>query len=120
MRPDSPRDFGSERTQSFMPERLKTDQARFPLLDRDARLAGWSDDAPNFRETTLRHPEAEAKIGTPIVIVPALLMSEQHMRMAGGVPNEEGMWVLAIAQANCIRHMPIVIHADKPAEPAAA
>ncbi len=100
-----------------MPERLKTDQARFPLLDRDARLVGWSDDAPFFRETTLRHPEAEAAIGTPIVIVPALLMSEAHMRMAGGIPHEEGMWVLAIAHANCIRHMPIVIRAAEPAMP---
>jgi hypothetical protein len=100
-----------------MPERLKTDQARFPLLDRDARLLGWSDDAPFFREKTLRHPEAEAAIGTPIVIVPALLMSESHMRMAGGIPDEEGLWVLAIAHANCIRHMPIVIRAAEPAMP---
>lgn len=101
-----------------MPERLKTDQARFPLLDRDARLVGWSDDAPYFREKTLRHPEAEAAIGTPIVIVPALLMSEADMRMAGGMPHEDGMWVLAIAHANSIRHMPIVISAAKPAKPA--
>ncbi len=100
-----------------MPERLKTDQARFPLLDRNARLVGWSDDAPFFRETTLRHPEAEAAIGTPIVIVPALLMAEADMRTAGGAPDVEGMWVLAIAHANCIRHMPIVIRAAEPAMP---
>lgn len=98
-----------------MPERLKTNQARFPLLDRNARLVGWSDDAPFFRQNVLRHPEAEAAIGTPIVIVPALLMAEAHMRMAGGVPDVDGMWVLAIAHANCIRNMPIVIRAEEPA-----
>ena len=100
-----------------MPERLKTNQARFPLLDRDGRLVGWSDDAPFFRDRVLRHPDAEAAIGTPIVIVPALLMADDDMRMAGGVASEDGMWVLAIAHANCIRHMPIVIRAAKPAEP---
>lgn len=101
-----------------MPERLKTNQARFPLLDRRARLVGWSDDAPFFRQNVLRHPDAEAAIGTPIVIVPALLMDDGDMQMAGGVPNEDGMWVLAIAHANCIRHMPIVIRAANSAEPA--
>jgi hypothetical protein len=96
-----------------MPERLKLNQARFPLLDRDARLVGWSDDPPFFRRTMLRHPEAEELIGTPIVIVPALLMVDAHVRMAGGTAdNSEGLWVLAIAHANCIRHMPIVIRAE--------
>ncbi len=101
-----------------MPERLKTNQARFPLLDRNARIAGWSDDPPFFRDRVLRHPAAEAAIGTPIVIVPALLMAGDDMRRAGGDPREDGMWVLAIAHANCIRHMPIVVHAAKPAAPA--
>lgn len=100
-----------------MPERLKTNQDRFPLLDRGARLVGWSDEPPFFRERVLRHPEAEALIGTPIVILPALLMAEAHMHLAGGVPSEDGMWVLAIAHANCIRHMPIVIRAAEPAAP---
>ena len=95
-----------------MPERLKINQARFPLLDEKAQLAGWSDEPPFFRRTTLRHPEAEGLIGTPIVIVPALLMVDEHVRLAGGMPNSEGLWVLAIAHANCIRHMPIVIRGE--------
>jgi hypothetical protein len=92
-----------------MPDRLKINQARFPLLNREARLVGWSDEPPFFRRTTLRHPEAEELIGTPIVIVPALLMLEEHTRLAGGTNNGDGVWVLAIAHGDCIRHMPIVI-----------
>jgi len=92
-----------------MPERLKLNQARFALFDRDARLVGWSDDPPYFRRTLLRHPEAEELIGTPIVIVPALLLGDSYMRLAGGTPSNEGLWVLAIAHANSIRHMPIVL-----------
>jgi hypothetical protein len=95
-----------------MPERLKLDQARFPLLDRDARLVGWSEDAPYFEHTRLRHPVAENLVGTPIVIVPALLLAEAHMLMAGGTTAPDGMWVLSIAHANCIRHMPIVIRGE--------
>jgi hypothetical protein len=98
---------------SRMPERLKLNQARFPLLDRHARLVGWSDEPPFFRRTTLRHPEAEELIGTPIVIVPALLMVEAHMRLASGCSNgADGIWVLALAHAECIRHMPIVIRGE--------
>ncbi len=95
-----------------MPDRLKINQARFPLLDRNARLVGWSDEPPFFRRTTLRHPEAEELIGKPIVIVPALLTVEAHMRLAGGTNNGDGVWVLAIAHADCIRHMPIVIRGE--------
>ena len=95
-----------------MPERLKINQARFPLLDGEARLVDWSDEPPFFRRTTLRHPEAEELIGTPIVIVPALLMSDAHMRLAGSAQSGDGVWVLAIAHANCIRHMPIVIRGE--------
>lgn len=95
-----------------MSERLKLNQARFPLLDRTSRLVGWTEDPPYFERTTLRHPEAEAAIGKPIVIVPALLMAEAHMRLAGAMPDQEGVWVLAIAHANCIRRMPIVIRSE--------
>ncbi len=100
-----------------MPERLKTNQACFPLLDRDGQLVGWVDDPPFFQLTTLRHPEAELAIGTPIVILPALLMADDHMRIAGGAVREDGLWVLAAAHANCIRHMPIVVYAEQPAAP---
>jgi hypothetical protein len=34
------------------------------------------------------------------------------MRLAGGTPSSDGAWVLAIAHANCIRHMPIVIRGE--------
>jgi hypothetical protein len=96
-----------------MPDRLKLNQTRFPLLDRNAQLVGWSDEPPFFRRTTLRHPEAEELIGTPVVIVPALLMVNAHMRLAAGAENGDGMWVLAIAHADCIRHMPIVLREEK-------
>ena len=95
-----------------MPDRLKIGQARFPLLDRDGRLAGWSEDAPHFERTLLRHVEAENLVGTPIVIVPALLLADAHVRLAGGTPSSDGAWVLAIAHANCIRNMPIVIRGE--------
>lgn len=60
----------------------------------------------------LRHPEAEKLVGAPIVIVPVLLLVEAHIRLAGGEPNPDGLWVLSIAHLSCVRRMPIAIRAE--------
>ena len=93
-----------------MPERFQPDQRQFPLLDHSGALAGWTAVAPQFHGTALRHPEAERLVGTPIVILPALLTRREHMLAAAGRVAEDGIWVLAIAHANCLRRMPIIIN----------
>jgi hypothetical protein len=93
-----------------MPERFRPDQRQFPLLDDSGAIAGWSTAAPHFDKLVLRHAEAERVIGKPIVILPALLLRAEHQLIAGGRVAEEGIWVLAIAHANCLRRMPVVIN----------
>jgi hypothetical protein len=93
-----------------MPERFHPEQNQFPLLSESCTLVGWSAAAPRFEGTVLRHPDAERLIGKPIVIVPALLMRDEDMRIAAGYRVEAGIWVLAIAHVNCLRRMPIVIN----------
>ena len=65
--------------------RFELRQKQFPLLNQACQLAGWTALAPYFEGTLLRHPDAETLVGGPIVILPALLIVEAHMRAAGGV-----------------------------------
>ena len=92
-----------------MPERFTPSQEQFPLLDRAGALVGWTGTPPHFQGMVLRHFEAERIVGTPLVIVPVLLLVDAHMRRAVGAANPEGVWVLAVAHASCIRRVPITI-----------
>jgi hypothetical protein len=95
-----------------MPKLIERGQMRFPLLDASARLVGWTARAPAFEGNALRHREAEKLVGTPIVILPVLLMDDAHILLAGGEPNPEGLWALAIAHVGCVRRMPIVVRGE--------
>jgi hypothetical protein len=95
-----------------MTELIERGQTRFPLLDEKGLLVGWTAQSPRFEGTVLRHREAEKLVGRPIVIVPVLLMSDAHILLAGGEPNPDGLWALAIAHASCVRRMPLLVRGD--------
>ena len=91
---------------------IEQGQTRFPLLNANCVIAGWTGRAPHFEGSVLRHHEAEKVVGGAVVIVPVLLLVDAHIRMAGGEPNPDGLWVLSIAHMNCVRRMPIAIRGE--------
>jgi hypothetical protein len=78
----------------------------FPILNHACVLAGWSKRAPHFQGTELRHPDAEALIGRPLVIMPVRMRDPAAVKRCNG---SEGGWCLAITPPGCIAKMPLTL-----------
>ena len=81
-----------------------------PILDRSCKLVSWTPKAPRFVGSELRHDDAEAIVGRPVVIMPVRILNEAHIQRCGGTLDDDGSgWCLAIAPVSCLKNMPITI-----------
>ena len=83
---------------------------KLPILGRECKLARWTTQQLRFQGTELRHDEAEAMVGRPIVIMPVRIVHDHHVQRCGGTYDDGGNgWCLALAPTVCLEKMPITV-----------
>jgi hypothetical protein len=64
---------------------------KIPIVDGHRQVVGWSDEGPQLKGLSLRHPEAESLLGGPISCGFIELQGEDAV-VAGAPPTWRGPW----------------------------